>query len=340
MTATQTTGLLQRAAGDRDVLSSVRVVPGETPTHIWEANHILAVEMGLATGRALLVRGAPGTGKTQLAKAAAHALGAALVPYTVDAHTEPRDLKYHVDHVARLARAQAMAAMAPQSVSREGAPASSSGRDPLEPSQFVHPGPLWWGFNPVSAREQAQNTGLDPKGCAVPPGAEAGGRVLLLDEIDKADPTVPNSLLDALGYDVFDVPIPGCPPRVERAEGRLLVVITTNEERSLPDAFLRRCLVLELEPPSSVDELVERGAAHFAALALPILEEAAHQLMADQAEARRQGSYVPGLAEYLDLLRALVSMCGEDDTRQRALLEQAARFVFRKERRGARGATR
>ena len=96
-------------------------------------------------------------------------------------------------------------------------------------------------------------------------GDPATGSVVLIDEIDKAEPDVPNGLLEALGNGQFTpqgfgrpVVASGIPP---------LVVITTNEERTLPDAFIRRCLVLHLDLPKEPDKLiaklVERGKTHF-----------------------------------------------------------------------------
>src|SRR4030095_7052907 len=99
---------------------------------------------------------------------------------------------------------------------------------------------------------------------------EDAGTVLLIDEIDKADSAIPNALLDALGERSFEVPECGSVTRAEGAEP--LVIITTNEERSLPDAFLRRCFVLHLELPDDPDgvdtahvrkALITRGEAHF-----------------------------------------------------------------------------
>jgi MoxR-like ATPase len=76
--------------------------------------------------------------------------------------------------------------------------------------------------------------------------ADAPGAVVLLDEIDKADPDVPNDLLEPLGLYRFRTESGA----VVEAALPPLVVLTTNEERDLPRAFLRRCVVHVLPPPT------------------------------------------------------------------------------------------
>ena len=79
--------------------------------HIIDEDSLLAINATLATARPLLVRGEPGVGKSQLARAAAVALGRAFVPHAIDARTETRDLLWSVDAVARLAEAQLVGAL-------------------------------------------------------------------------------------------------------------------------------------------------------------------------------------------------------------------------------------
>ena len=189
-------------------------------------------------------------------RAAAEALGRAFLPHSVDGRTEPRDLLYTVDTVARLAEAQLMSAL------RDVEPREVRRR--IDVLEFVQPGPLWWAFDWDSAREQARRSGAGEP--VTPEGwVPEHGSVVLVDEIDKADSDVPNGLLEALGHGRFDVPGRAA-VTLDRTRPPL-VVITTNEERALPDAFLRRCLVLHLTLPEEagalVRTLVERGRAHF-----------------------------------------------------------------------------
>lgn len=290
--------------------------------HVIDEESILAINASLATGRPLLVRGEPGTGKSQLARAAAKMLKRAFVAHSVDGRTETRDLLWTVDAVARLAEAQVMGALA--NVGTEEV------RRRIDVLEFVHPGPLWWAFDWASAREQAARAhATEP---VVPEGwSPAQGAVVLVDEIDKADSAVPNGLLDALGHGRFDVPgrAAVC---LDRACSPL-VVITTNEDRALPDAFLRRCLVLHLGLPEKVEELIEtliqRGKAHFPACAAAVLQEAAVLLAADREEIRKQDLAPPGLAEYLDLVRAVTEQ-ERKEPKQLALLKRIRKFALRK----------
>ncbi|WP_300327634.1 hypothetical protein [Accumulibacter sp.] len=80
--------------------------------------------------------------------------------------------------------------------------------------------------------------------------------MLLIDEIDKAEADLPNGLLEALGNGRFSVP--PLARAVARPAGAPvpLVIVTSNEERELPAAFLRRCLVLTLRLPKAHGELI------------------------------------------------------------------------------------
>lgn len=298
----------------------------DSSVHVIDAESIEAVNAALAAGRPLLVRGEPGTGKSQLARAAAVALGRALVSHVVDSRTETRDLLWSLDAVARLAQAQLMGAL-------HGADPEAV-KQAIDVRRFVQPGPLWWAFQWHSAQKQALCVGSNEP--PTPPNWQPGhGVVVLIDEIDKADPAVPNGLLDALGHGRFDHPLGGGQViTMDRAHAPL-VVITTNEERSLPDAFLRRCLVLQLalpeEPGALEDALMARARAHFppSKCADTVLRRAAVLLRADREELRRRDLSPPGLAEYLDLIRAVCEQ-RTTETDQNALLERIAKFALSK----------
>jgi len=115
--------------------------------HVFEESAIDAVNAALAARRPLLVRGEPGIGKSQLARAAAAALGRAYVSCVVDARTESRDLLWQFDAVTRLAEAQ---------LAHAGHETAEAVRGRLAVRYFVIPGPLWWVFNWESARSQAE----------------------------------------------------------------------------------------------------------------------------------------------------------------------------------------
>ena len=227
--------------------------------HVFEEDDVLAINAALGSERPLLVRGEPGTGKSQLARAAAQLLGRALVSYTVNANTDTRDLLYHVDLVARLAEAQLMAARTDVS----GADVDRA----LALDPFVSPGPLWWALSPGTASTQQENARSNHCPVRAPARAKEHGVVVLIDELDKAEEAVPNGLLDALGDRRFAVPGREAPVVLDHPRGPPLVVITTNEERTLPHAFVRRCwvrnLALPTHPAALYDYVMRRARAHF-----------------------------------------------------------------------------
>jgi MoxR-like ATPase len=313
--------------------------------HVFDADSIEAVNFALAVRRPLLVRGEPGCGKSQLAWAVARKLERVFVPMTVDSQTESRDLRWTVDTLRRLAEAQLAARSESDAESESGS--KTTRRDARRIEDFLEPGPLWWAFDWNSAEEQAKRAGVEPPfrtqtAAAVgrKPALPENGAVVLIDEIDKADPSVPNGLLEAFGHGRFDVP--GQQRRVELGPRVApLIVITTNEERVLPNAFLRRCVVLQLELPRSsgealIDFLVARGEAHFGKrVTKPILRETAKLVARDRTASsdggRWAGGYRPGLAEYVDLLRALDERAPKNAAKQKALLERIGKFVLEKE---------
>lgn len=290
--------------------------------HVFDAEQIEAINASLAAGRPLLVRGEPGTGKSQLARAAAGALGRAFIPFTVDARTEARDLRYSVDAVARLAEAQIIGHL------------DKSDEDPrqrLAAARFATPGPLWWVFDWSGAVRQSKvGKGVEPW---APDGwSENDGAVLLIDELDKADVAVPNGLLEALGQGEFQDP-DGRTVSARSDAARPLIIITTNEERTLPDAFVRRCLVLQLEWPTDRDALIDRllawGRARFS-LREEVLRAAAEMLADDRKKISDRGLCPPGGAEYLDMLRVVATRWPDNTEAQVDALDRIRAFAFSK----------
>lgn len=291
--------------------------------HVFDRPSVDAIHAALAAGRPLLVRGEPGSGKSQLARAAAAALGRAFVSHVIDARTEARDLMWSFDAVSRLAEAQIQGAL--------GVTEPAAVRENLKEERFLSPGPLWWAFDWADAARQAKQMGsFEP--AAPECWEQAEGVVLLLDEIDKADSSVPNGLLECLGQGQFSCP-GGRTVRWKPQEPPLIVV-TTNEERSLPDPFLRRCMVLHLglpeAPEALIAELVGRGQAHFPSCSPRVLEAVARQLESDRREVAARDLTPPGGAEFIDLVRALLSLAPDDEAEQLRLLGRIARFALRK----------
>lgn len=320
--------------------------------HVFDEDSVLAVNAALAANRPLLVRGEPGVGKTQLARAVAAALERNFYSVVIDAQMESRDLLWQLDAVSRLGMAQILGSLGVRKDAQEDR--ETKVLEELSEKRFLLPGALWWAFHWEEAARQwrkVRRMESDP--------ASPQGTVVLIDEIDKADSSVPNGLLEALGHGRF--PIPGGGEVVATGPDPL-VIISTNEERSLPDAFLRRCLVHHLslpkDPPKLQDWLMDRGRAHFAwnnaqdstavaPVSDPVLQKAAEMLIEDRSRMHDAGLSAPGQAEYLDLLRAVVEISFSPDQKatvsrrkkpsveeleetQLKLLERLSGFTYRK----------
>jgi MoxR-like ATPase len=326
---------------DRDSITSA--VTGELRVHRFldcEVDARDAIYAALGANRPLLVQGEPGVGKTQLAEAVARQYDFLLLSHTIDARTEARDLMYSFDAVRRLSEAQLIGALYPTSDAEE----LNRRRETLEADRFVAPGKLWWAFDPGNAREQAKKAGTPELFDETQWNASAG-TVLLIDEIDKAEPDVPNGLLEPFGSRQFQPP---CGLPVVRANSKpLLIILTTNRERELPDPFLRRCAVLTLTLPGQDDDpfnaplrefLLKRGRAHFPSADQSIhdnksiLEHAAEALIADRKRAVDEGiSLRPGQAEYLDLVRATIASAPGEPHQQYENFRRFSPFFLKKQ---------
>lgn len=290
--------------------------------HCWSQAELRAVWQAWASERPLLIRGEAGCGKSQLARALAEALQVPLVTEVIHPRYEATDLLYRDDPVRRLAQAQVLGAT--------GTASQAAVRRRLDPHRFVRPGPLWKAFEE-----------RPPHGHAHASHPQWPRAVVLIDEIDKADADLPNALLGVLGDRSFTVHPTGAQVRVP-ALHRPLVLITTNEDRELPPAFVRRCAVLNMKPEDSSESafvrwLMDRAQVHSALQALwaapsddepagTVPRAAAVQVWADRQAATNEGLPTVGLAEYLDLLYAVLRLSAEgaSDGAPRAAPEPAA----------------
>ncbi len=259
---------LARGAGKPQDVGDQR----SAPVYVYHPSIVLAVNVALATGRPLLVRGGSGAGKSTLARNAADVLGWRYYEEVITSRTQARDLLWRVDLVRRLHEAQ-----------RRG------GRLDEDYTPFIEPGVLWWSFQPQSAKRRGAEKKRDK---IKPPAHKVGGKadaaraVVLLDEIDKADPDVPNNLLVPLGSLRFQVDETGARVQAERKHAPL-VIITTNGERELPVAFLRRCVSIEL-PAAGLARLTDIVAAHFPELTRPQAQAHVEAVLACFPESKKR----------------------------------------------------
>jgi MoxR-like ATPase len=177
------------------------------------------VNLAIYLGRPLLLKGEPGCGKTQLALAVAYELGLNLETWYVKSTSRAKDGLYVYDAVGRLRDAQ---------LSVSGSLTEEEKKRFDNPKSYVRLGALGRAFD-------------NPK-----------RTVVLIDEIDKADIDFPNDLLLELDEQLIkieEIREGGQEKKIEANEPPI-IFITSNEEKDLSDAFLRRCLFYHLDFPS------------------------------------------------------------------------------------------
>lgn len=268
--------------------------PGDKnyPPYLFNEDIAVAVDVAIATRRPLLIAGPPGCGKSMLAPAMAGLLNSRLLRHTFTSRSRLGELTSELDHLRRLHEAQARV---------HG--------DRLPPEwAYLEPGLFWWAFDPDSARrrgasrQQIADLGSAFKAPDVPENAGNGGdAVILLDEIDKAEPDLPNDLLEPL--DRLRFQLPGGREITAPPKTTYLVIITTNGERELPPAFLRRCVSLMLKHPTQA-RLVEIGKRHFRRIAKKRLTQVAERFQTLRQQAKQEGMRLPSTSEFLDAVQA------------------------------------
>ena len=164
----------------------------------------VAVNAAISLEKPLLVKGEPGTGKTELARQIADSLKLKIIEWNIKSTTKAQQGLYEYDAVSRLRDSQL-------------------GNKKIENiSLYIKKGKIWQSF------ESKEKT------------------VLLIDEIDKADIEFPNDLLQELDKMEFYVYETG---EVVKSNNRPIVIITSNNEKELPEAFLRRCFFHYIQFP-------------------------------------------------------------------------------------------
>jgi len=219
----------------------------------------MAVNASVTLERPILIKGEPGTGKTQLAIEVASALGKPLLEWHIKSTTKAQQGLYDYDAVARLRDSQL-------------------GDDRVHDiANYIVRGKLWEAFE----------SDVQP--------------VLLIDEIDKADIEFPNDLLqelDRMEFFVYET------KQVVKANNRPIIIITSNNEKELPDAFLRRCFFHYIKFPDkeTMEQIVN---VHFPDLKKALLREAleAFYKVRDVRGLKKK----PSTSELLDWIKLLLA---------------------------------
>jgi MoxR-like ATPase len=230
-----------------------------TADYIADKDLMVAVNAAIALERPLLVKGEPGTGKTELARQVASALGLDMIEWSIKSTTKAQQGLYEYDAVSRLRDSQ----LGDARVNDVG--------------NYIRQGKLWQAF--------------------------AAGRktVLLIDEIDKADIEFPNDLLQELDRMEFHVYETG---ETVKASVRPIVIITSNNEKELPDAFLRRCFFHYIRFPDA-DTLTRIIEVHYPGIKQALIRNALTQFyeIRETPGLRKK----PSTSEALDWIRLLVA---------------------------------
>ncbi len=244
---------------------------GAAPPYLPSPALVDAVNLAIFLQRPLLIKGEPGSGKTRLARAVAAQLGLPYEEWHIKSTSRARDGLYTYDVVGRLrdAHLAANGQLDPEALERS-----------KDPSSYVQMGPLG------RAYENERRT------------------VLLIDEIDKADIDFPNDLLLELDEQRFTIEETGNPVQARQPP---IVFITSNDEKDLPDAFLRRCLFHYIAFPATA-RLEQIVAAHFpsapsgvVSAAVRRFEELRTRMLQDKGESGKRVS----TSELIDWFRVL-----------------------------------
>ncbi len=228
-----------------------------------------AVNAAVTLERPLLVKGEPGTGKTELARQVAQALKLPMIEWHIKSTTKAQQGLYEYDAVSRLRDSQLGEARV------------------HDVANYIRKGKLWSAFE------------ADTK------------VVLLIDEIDKADIEFPNDLLqelDRMEFHVYET------AETIRAKNRPVIIITSNNEKELPDAFLRRCFFHYIRFPDA-ETLARIVEVHFPGIRNDLLTTALTQFyeIRDQQGLKKK----PSTSEILDWLKLLLAEdLGPDDLKR------------------------
>jgi len=257
-----------------------------------DENLIQAVNLAIALERPLLLQGEPGCGKTLLAKAIAYEFQQQLkiekYPYfswSIKSTTRAKEGLYTYDTLARLRDAQL--------VGRVGLNEDELNRIAGRVNEDKHTAYIKYG----ALGNAFQETEYRP--------------IVLIDEIDKADIDFPNDLLEVLEESKFEIPEIGEPKKATKSP---IIIITSNDEKELPDAFLRRCIYYYIEFPNE-EQLKKIINGHFPnnSLSQEVIEAAIDKFIEVRENGvKRQDGKQPSTSELKDFVTALYTYGQKD----------------------------
>ena len=230
-----------------------------TAEYIATSDLSIAVNAAITLEKPLLIKGEPGTGKTELARQVASSLSVPIIEWNIKSTTRAQQGLYEYDAVSRLRDSQL------------------GNADIDNVTNYIKKGKLWEAFIADSKV------------------------VLLIDEIDKADIEFPNDLLHELDKMEFHVYETG---QQVTAKQRPIIIITSNNEKELPDAFLRRCFFHYIRFPdqSTLEKIVE---IHFPDMKKSLLDRALTQFFEIRETPGLKKK--PSTSEVLDWLKLLLA---------------------------------
>jgi MoxR-like ATPase len=254
----------------------------------------VAVNAAITLQRPLLIKGEPGTGKSVLAHEVAKALGVPLIEWHIKSTTKAHQGLYEYDAVSRLRDSQLGDARV------------------ADIRNYIKRGKLWDAFTHDERMGDPEVlTSAAMRQAKMPP-------VLLIDEIDKADIEFPNDLLQELDRMEFFVYETG---ETIKAKNRPVVIITSNNEKELPDAFLRRCFFhyIKFPDPETMQAIVD---VHFPGLKQKLVAEALRIFydVRDVPGIKKK----PSTSELLDWIKLLLN----EDVSAETLREQDPRKLI------------